>query len=134
MSRYKLIAPTLIAATLMIVWAGCPGSTPTVTLTATDCEKDKIEIKASMRVAGSASNWRVVVNIKITCDGQPLPDAEIRYTNWLGETTTLKTNDQGEASPIRSVGTSDRPSGPFEVTVEIEGSDGTKTETKTVSE
>ncbi len=136
MTRYQLIAPTLIAAILMIVWAGCPGpSTPTITLTATDCPKDQIGISASKTVGGSASNWNVRVDVTITCNGEPLGGAELKFTPWIGDAIKLTTGTEGDnlgkARYTKRVSTTERP-GDLTVNVEVEGSDGTKTESVTV--
>ena len=131
MTPSRFFLPSLLVLGAALSWAGCTGSTPTITLTATDCEKDKIAIDASKTVGGSASNWVVVVTVEITCDGQPLPNAEIKFTPWIGDALRLTTDAQGKATYRRNVSTTDRP-GNLTVTVEVEGADGTKTESITV--
>ena len=122
MKRYifhlRFLLTTLAAGFLL----GCPGgpTTPTITLKATDCEKDKIAIEASKTVSGSASNWTVSVNITIKCDGQPLGNAEIKYSPWIGDPIKLETNQEGKARSRRRVSTTARP-GNLNIEVEIEG-------------
>ena len=123
----------LAVLALVGVPLGCPDSdeTPTITLTATDCEKDKISVTASKSVGGSPSNWVVTVSIEVKCDGQPLGNAQLKYTSWIGVSTRLETDGDGKTSARGRVSTSERP-GSLDVTVEIEGSDGTKTVPLTV--
>ena len=124
----QLLAATMVAGILL----GCPsGPTPTITLKATNCEKDKITIDASKTVNGTPSNWTVGVTITIKCDGEPLQNAEIKYTPWIGAPIKLETNQDGKARSSRHISTNARP-GNLNIEVEIEGSDGTKTVPMTV--
>lgn len=130
---YPKLLAGLTAALLLGGGLGCsdPDSSPTIELAATTCPTDQINIDASKTVSGSASNWVVVVTVKVTCGGEPLPEAEFKFTPWIGDAIKLETDQDGMATYRRQVSTTDRP-GELTVTVEVEGSDGTKTVPVTV--
>jgi len=132
MNNIKRVVQMLLII-FSIYWIGCRGSstTPTITLSAVDCEKDNITIMATKTVSGSASNWVVVIEVTVKCNGQALPNAEFKFKPWIGDPLKLTTDNQGKSSYRKQVGTTDRP-GSLDVNVEIEGSDGTKTVSITV--
>jgi hypothetical protein len=132
MKNHNIVIRILLAS-FVFYWIGCWGSstTPRITLNAVDCEKDKIQITAAKTVSGSTSNWVVLIEVTVKCDGAALPNAEFKFTPWIGDPLKLTTDNQGKGSYRKQVGTSERP-GNLTVEVEVEGSDGMRTESITV--
>lgn len=80
---------------------GCPATTPTVTLTATDCPVDDISITATTVVTGSKPNFTVTVNVTVTCAGNALPNAELKVEWWFGTIVKITTDATGKATARR---------------------------------
>ena len=109
---------------------GCDGSQPTITLTATDCLADDIKITATATKSGRKPNFTVKITMVVTCNGNPLPNAELKVAWWIGPDVKVKTDKDGKASASKGRIWAD-PSGE-KVKVTIEGSDGEKPVTVTV--
>lgn len=111
---------------------GCDGSQPqpTITLTATDCPVDDIKITATATKSGNKPNFAVKITVVVTCNDNPLSEAELKVEWWVGPAVKIKTDQDGKASASKGRIWAD-PSGET-VEVTIEGSDDTKTVTVTI--
>lgn len=110
--------------------SGCDGTSPTITLTATDCPVDDIKITATATKSGNKPNFAVKITVVVTCNDNPLSEAELKVTWWIGPAVKVKTDQDGKATASKGRIWAD-PSGQT-VKVTIEGSDDTKTVTVTV--
>ncbi len=116
---------------------GCPpDSTPGITLTVTDCSKDKISftILDSMHLKEPASPNIVQATVQINCDGKPVQGGEVKVDfPFLGSTFTpykLTTDNDGKISIKNDKIGSDPTGRSIEIT--IKGNDGEKIVTITI--
>ncbi len=109
---------------------GCDGTPPTITLTATDCLVDDIKITATATKSGRKPNFTVKITVVVTCNGNPLPNAQLKVEWWIGPAVRVTTDKDGKASASKGRIWAD-PSGQT-VELTIEGSDDTKTVKVTV--
>ena len=133
--KNKILQNTALVSLFLIVFIiyGCPGGgKPKVTLAVTDCAKDDITIVDSTKVTASGgSQWNLVADITVLCNGQRVDSADLKVEFWWpGGTIHRMTNNKGKLV-YRKNGHGVKPSGEtFDVT--IEGNDGSKTVTFTV--
>lgn len=105
----------------------CGGS---VQVAVTDCPTDDIELSATTRVQGTVGQYNFTVAVTVLCAGQPVPGAELRFTNWYQDPVTLRTDANGIATFRDQVNADPRGQ---RVDVEIVGNDGSKAAHYTVN-
>lgn len=131
MTASRRAFPLLLASMALLAGCGFLGfgsSSPapaTITLTVTDCAKDNIKIEkvSSFVRAVGGNQYSVGITVKVTCSGQPVANAEIKITPWIGDAIKFTTDAKGTAQYTRRTQADPRP---VNITVDVEGSDGTK--------
>jgi hypothetical protein len=104
-----------------MVGTNCGGDQPEITLTAIDCPVDDIEIDVRISKRREPSRTTTTVNITITCDGDPVNEAEIHVDFWGLFSRTAKTDEEGKLSVSQ---VTQACTAGLEVTVTVEGQDG----------
>ncbi|MEJ2595224.1 MAG: hypothetical protein P8100_08910 [bacterium] len=125
--QYREFITFGIVLLLLSIFTGCPdSSTPKITLTVTDCNKNDITVTENTNITTQSGNqWSLSTTITVKCSGQPVPNAEIKLEFWWpGGTFKRTTNESGEVRYTKR-GHGDKPSNKT-FTVTIKGNDGDK--------
>ena len=118
----------LIVLSCLLGWfllvGGCPKAT--IKLKKIDCNKEDIALnpKVVTRVVNSNTDtYQVEIDFTVTCNGVPVPDAELIIEGWWPGQEKRKTNSQGKTSFRKQV--QGNPAGQgHEITAIIEAADG----------